>query len=89
MVSRPNHLRLVAARRGKIPATSEPAWGDVTLLAVLLVVNLVPLTCFALGVGRWSAGTLGFAAACALICGWELNIEARALLLRGRKEGSP
>ncbi len=82
MVSRPNHLRLVAAGREKISTRSPPTWGDLALLAVLLAVNLVPLVGLALRLGRWSAATLGLATACALVCGRELGIEARALLRR-------
>lgn len=88
MVSRPNHLRLVASRRERIGPVSSPTWGDLALLALLLVVNLVPLVGLALGIGRWSAATLGFATACAFVCGRELAIEARARL-RARKGGSP
>lgn len=88
MLSRPNHLRLVAARPEKIVEAPPQTWGDVALLGALLGVNLIPLVAFAAGQGRWSGGTLGFATACALVCGRELGAEVRALL-RARREGRP
>lgn len=78
MVSRPKHLRLVAAERGKIAAAPAPAWGDLALLVTLAGVNVVPLAGVALGIGRWGGKTVGLATACALLCGRELWLEARA-----------
>lgn len=86
MVPRPNHLRIVAPAREKISDGPPPACGDLALLGSLFCVNAVPLAGHALGLGRWSAGALGFSAACVAVCGRELAVELRALLRR--REGS-
>jgi hypothetical protein len=59
---------------------SVPGEGDLALMVVLLAVNLVPMVGQAARLGRWGAGTLGFATACALVMGRELWLEVREVV---------
>jgi hypothetical protein len=61
---------------GQPPGRSFTA-GDLALTATILLVSLLPLVCDRLGVGTWSAGTLGLGAAGAALA-------ARALWGLGR-----
>jgi hypothetical protein len=51
--------------------------GDVLLTATILLVGLLPFLCDRLGVGQWSAGTLGFASVGAVLAARELFALAR------------
>jgi hypothetical protein len=80
MQTRPNHLRVAAAPRETMDEASSPDRGDLALMVMLLTVNLVPVIGEAAHLGRWGAGTLGFATACALVTGRELWLEVRELV---------
>ncbi len=84
---RPSHLHVVtpgADRPDRSCASTHGDGGDVAVMAMLFGVNLVPLVGEAVARGRWGAGTLGLAAAGALVTGRELVLGARSLVRRRR-----
>jgi hypothetical protein len=80
MQTLPNHLRLAPAPRETVEQASIPERGELALMVMLLAVNLVPVIGEAVRGGRWGAGTLGFATACALVTGRELWLEVREVI---------
>jgi hypothetical protein len=82
-----NHLRLAAAPRDTMEQASIPERGDLALMVMLLAVNLIPVIGEAARIGRWGAGTLGFATACVLVTGRELWLEVREVV-RARRWAS-
>jgi hypothetical protein len=80
MQPRTNHLRLLSAQHDAMEQASIPERGDLALMVMLLAVNLVPVIGEAARLGRWGAGTLGFATACALVTGRELWLEVREIV---------
>ncbi|HSD21045.1 MAG TPA: hypothetical protein VLC54_13455 [Anaeromyxobacter sp.] len=80
MQTRPNHLRLAPAPRETMEHVSVPERGDLALMVMLLAVNLVPVVGEVARLGRWGAGTLGFATACVLVTGRELWLELREVV---------
>jgi hypothetical protein len=52
--------------------------GDLMLVAVLFLLNLVPVIGELIGVGRWSSTIVGFAAGATLLTGRELWSQLRA-----------
>jgi hypothetical protein len=87
MQPRPDHLRLLAAPRNAMEHASAPERGDLALMVMLLAVNLIPVIGEAARIGRWGAGTLGFATACVLVTGRELWLEVREVV-RARRWAS-
>ena len=79
MTTRGHRLHLVRTEREGPDAPALPERGDLALLTALLIVNLVPLVGELLHPGRWGPGTVGVAAACALLAGRELWQELRTL----------
>ncbi|WP_242345193.1 hypothetical protein [Anaeromyxobacter terrae] len=88
MTSRPNPLRLVVAPREIMAPASVPERGDLALMAMLLAVNLIPVIGELARLGRFGAGTVGFATACVLVTGRELWLEVRTFA-RARRMSSP
>ncbi len=84
---RPSHLHVVSRgpdRPDRASISTHGDRGDVAVMAMLFGVNLVPLVGEAVARGRWGPGTLGLAAAGALVTGRELVLGARSLLRRRR-----
>jgi hypothetical protein len=73
------------------PARRLPDRGDLALVAILFLLNLVPVAGVVTGIGRWSAAVAGFAAGAVLLTGRELwsQLRARATRNTDRKEGPP
>lgn len=80
MQTRPNHLRLLSAQRDAMEQASVPERGDLALMVMLLAVNLIPVIGEAARLGRWGAGTLGFATACVVVTSRELWLEVREVV---------
>jgi hypothetical protein len=79
MSTAPN-LRLVREppQEPRPAADAGPALSDVALLAVLFLLNLIPVVGELAGLGRWSPAIVGFGAGAALLTGRELWSELRA-----------
>jgi hypothetical protein len=73
---------------GATPAVADR--GDLLLITVLFLLNVVPVAGELAGVGRWSSAVVGFAAGALLLTGRELWSQLRARA-RARKEttGAP
>jgi hypothetical protein len=81
------HLKVVRRPRPEpAEAAAAPELGDLVLICLLFVLNLIPIAGELSGIGTWSPGIVGFAAAAALLTGRELWSQLRA---RVRKEGEP
>lgn len=59
---------------------ATPELGDLVLIATLFILNLIPIAGELAGIGRWSAGIVGFAMGASLLVGCELWAELRALV---------
>ncbi len=75
------HLRVVKEPppSAGAPLDPTPELSDLALIAVLFVLNVVPVASELAGVGHWSPGIVGFATAAALLTGRELWSQLRAL----------
>lgn len=77
-------------RQGCPAGPAVPDRGDHALLAVLFLLNAIPVAGDLAGLGRWSPGIVGFAVAAMLLTGRELwsQLRARARAKTG-SEGAP
>ncbi len=82
-----SHLRVVKEPppEAGVPLDPTPELGDLALIAVLFILNVIPVAGELGGIGRWSPGIVGFATAAALLTGRELWSQLRA---RARARGS-
>jgi uncharacterized membrane protein (DUF4010 family) len=87
MTSAP-HLRIVRATTREPGASSgcAPELGDLVLIAMLFVLNLIPIAGALAGIGHWSPAIVGFATGAVLLTGRELLSQLRA---RVRQRGEP
>jgi hypothetical protein len=75
-----HHLSVVKEPAPDAGARLDPTpdLGDLVLIGVLFVLNLMPVAGELARIGRWSPGIVGFAAAAALLTGRELWSQLRA-----------
>lgn len=90
------HLRVVryepapGARQGAPAVPAFPDLGDLVLVALLFLLNVLPVAGELTGTGRWSPGIVGFATAALLLSGRELCAQLRARRrARTGREGAP
>ena len=77
-------------RQGCPAGPDVPDRGDVSLLALLFLLNAIPVAGDLAGVGRWSPGLVGFAVAAMLLTGRELWSQLCALArAKTERTGSP
>jgi hypothetical protein len=67
-----------SARQGARDGSGLPDTGDLALLALLFLLNLLPVAGAVSGIGHWSEGIVGFAAGAMLLTGRELWSQLRA-----------
>ncbi len=79
-MARALHLRVVneSPPRDGGPLDVSPELGDLALIAVLFILNAIPVAGELTGIGRWSPGIVGFATAALLLTGRELWSQLRA-----------
>ncbi len=73
------HLKVVEEPPSEAPgAEGAPDLGDLALVTLLFLLNVLPVAGALTGIGTWSPSVVGFAAVAALLAGRELWSQLRA-----------